>query len=108
MQNALQTFWSTIKPYTYTSLVWIAALLIAWGFLYIDGAHNSIPYATPDQPAHTQTASSSVSVDLSGIENPAKLEERIRIMVDKQRARETKEDAQNTLEQLQRKQTSLE
>lgn len=103
----MSKFIKTLKPYVYTSAVWIIALSFIWLFAFIDGRHASIPYVQPHSAA-TTTATSSITLDLSGIENTDKLEKRLNILVDKTRASQSKQRAEQKLQELEKQETSLE
>jgi len=88
------------------ALVAVTVLLaFAWGWMWIDGNHASIPFVSPAQP--NIAATSTTEFDLSGIDNQDKLVDRIEIIIAETRAEQQKKQAEQRLNELQRKKTSL-
>jgi len=96
-----------IQTYTEWFLMAVGAVAIILGLLWVDGSLNVLPFVEDDTQKRL-TATTTVEFNLEGIDKQDELKKRIQVMIDKTRAQQKKEEAQQELEKLQRKQTSLE
>lgn len=80
---------------------------IGWFALSIDGSTHKLPFVENDALQRMQ-ATSTVEFNLEGIEEKDNLEQRIQVMIDRTRAQQQKEQAEQKLNKLKQKQTSLE
>jgi len=94
-----------LRHYGEATLTIIVLLAFTWGFFWIDGQHDDIPFTT-DETQQTQ-ATSTVEFDLSGIDNRENLKKRLQIVIKETKAQQQKQEATETLQKLQKKKTSL-
>lgn len=80
---------------------------IGWFALSIDGSTHKLPFVENEAMQRMQSTST-VEFNLEGIEDTETLEERIQVMIDRTRAQQQKEQAEQKLNKLKQKQTSLE
>ena len=98
-----RTIWRKIE----LTVMVLGLLSMAWIGLSINGSTHRLPFI--DNPAiEATTATTTAEFSLEGIEDRAEMKERIQVMIDKERARQKKQEAEQKLNELQSKQTSLE
>lgn len=73
----------------------------------IDGSQQSLPFVESEAKEVLQSTST-VEFDLSGIDNQQKLEDRIEVLIAETRATQQKQEAEQKLEELKKKETALE
>lgn len=86
--------------------VYVIATL-GWFALAINGSTHKLPFVENETLESIQ-ATSTVEFNLEGIEDQGNLEDRIEVMIDRKRAQQQKDEAEQKLNNLKQKQTSLE
>jgi len=102
-----RSFGEKVKLWFKIAVAVYVAATIGWFALSLDGSTHVFPFVENEAVQRLQ-ATTTVEFNLEGIEDQENLEDRIEVMIDRTRAQQQKEEAEQKLNKLKQKQTSLE